>query len=215
VRYSKSLRAVITARAVTLTDEASASDFLIGKFTLPHRSNLSMHPANMCRTFLHHAGWLSTVASLFLLGCSGNSGFQPPTVAVGTPPGVTQLSSDVPEIPGAPPAMAPLPTLAMGSAPPAPSVSIRSGTYTGIAWPMGSGGGPCADSPGISGFHVRGHTVQYGPLRGTIDTQKGVQMTNGQTWIYGQFEGEAFAGQMDVLGPGGGAGCTYLMNSPA
>ena len=168
-----------------------------------------MHAANRRRVFPHF--WLNMVASLFLLNCSGNNGLQSPTVAVSTPPGVTQLSSDVPDIPGAPPAMAPLPSLTMGSAAPEPTASTRSGTYTGVAWPMGSGGGPCADSRAITGFHVRGHTVQY-PLRGTIDTQKGVQMTNGQTWIYGQFEGDAFAGQMEVLGPGGGAGCTYLMN---
>jgi hypothetical protein len=152
------------------------------------------------------------VALLLLIGCSGNVNLQPPTVAVGTPPGVTQLSSDTPEIPGAPPPMAPLPPLAMGSAPPAPAVSIRSGTYTGVAWPAGTGGGPCAQSREISGFHVRGRAVHYGPLHGTVDTQNGVQMTNGQTSIYGQFEGEAFAGQMDILGPRGSAGCTYLLN---
>ena len=175
-----------------------------------------MHSENMCRTFLYDAGWPSMAASLFLVGCSGNSGLQPPTVTVGTPPRVTQLSSDAPEIPGAPPPMAPLPPLAMGSAPPAPVVSVRTGTYAGIAWPMGSDGGPyggpCVASREISGFQVRGHTVHYGPLHGTIDNQKGVQMTNGQTWIYGQFEGEAFAGQMDVLSLRGGAGCTYLLN---
>jgi hypothetical protein len=73
-------------------------------------------------------------------------------------------------------------------------------------------GGPCIQSREISGFHVRDHAVWYGPLHGTIDTQSGVQMTNGQTWIYGEFEGEAFAGQMDVPGPQGGVGCTYRLN---
>lgn len=149
---------------------------------------------------------------LFLTGCSGSVGLQPPTLAVGTPPGVTQLSSDAPEIPGGPPSMGPLPTLAMGSTPPAPPAkSVRSGTYTGVAWPMGSGGS-CTTTREVSGFHVRGNAVRYGSLRGTIDTQNGVQMTNGQTWIYGQFEDEAFAGQMDVPGPRGGAGCTYQLS---
>jgi hypothetical protein len=150
------------------------------------------------------------VALLLLAGCSGH-GLQPPTIAVGTPPGVTQLSSDAPEISGGPPPMVPLPTLAMGSAPPAPAKPVRSGTYTGVAWPMGSGG-CCTTTHEFSGFHVHGNAVRYGGLRGTIDTQNGVQMTNGQTWIYGQFEGEAFAGQMDVPGRRGGAGCTYQLS---
>ncbi len=152
------------------------------------------------------------VVLLLLTGCSGSVGLRPSTVAIGTPPGATQLSSDTPEIPGGPPPMAPLPTLAMGSAPPAPPVKpVRSGTYTGVAWPMGSSGS-CTTTREVSGFHVRGNAVRYGGLRGTIDTQKGVQMTNGQTWIYGQFEGKYFAGQMDVPGPRGGTGCTYQLS---
>jgi hypothetical protein len=108
--------------------------------------------------------------------------------------------------------MAPLPPLAMGSAPPAPPAKpVRSGTYAGVAWPMGSGGS-CTTTREISGFHVSAKAVQYAGLRGTIDTQNGVQMTNGRTLIYGQFEGEDFAGQMDVPGPSGGAGCTYQMS---
>jgi hypothetical protein len=149
---------------------------------------------------------------LFLTSCAGTVGLQPPMIAIGTPPGVTQLSSDAPEIPGGPPPMPPLPTTASeGAAPALPVKPVRSGTYTGVASPMGSGGS-CTTTREISGFHVRGNAVRYGGLRGMIDTQNGVQMTNGQTWIYGQFEGEAFAGQMDVPGPKGGAGCTYQLS---
>jgi hypothetical protein len=149
------------------------------------------------------------VALLFLASCSGGVGLQTPTVVFGTPPGVTQLSSDAPQVPGGPPPMAPLPTLAMGTAPPAPPAKpARSGTYAGVAWPMESGGS-CTTTREVSGFHVHGNAVRYAGLRGDIDTQNGVQMTNGQTWIYGQFEDEYFAGQMDVPGPRGGAGCTY------
>jgi hypothetical protein len=140
-------------------------------------------------------------ALLFLTSCSGRVGLQPPTVAIGTPPGVTQLSSYAPEIPGGPPPMAPLPPLAMGSAPPAPPAKpVRSGTYAGVASPMGSGGS-CTATREISGFHVSAKAVQYAGLRGAIDTQNGAQMTNGRTSIYGQFEGEDFAGQMDVPVP--------------
>jgi hypothetical protein len=152
------------------------------------------------------------VALLFLASCSGGVGLQTPTVAIATPPVVTQLSSDAPEVPGGPPPMAPLPTLAMGSAPSAaPAKPVRSGTYIGVAWPMESGGS-CSTTREVSGFHVRGNAVQYGGLRGTIDNQNGVQMTNGQTWIYGQFENAMFAGQMDVPGPRGGVGCTYQLS---
>ena len=107
--------------------------------------------------------------------------------------------------------MAPLPTLAMGSAPPAPPAQpVRKGTYTGVAWPMGSGGS-CTTTRQVSGFHVGGNAVRYNGLRSAIDAQNGVQMTNGRTWIYGQFEGEAFAGQMDVPGPHGES-CTYQLS---
>jgi hypothetical protein len=164
----------------------------------------------MCAAKLPTIG--QALALLFLASCTGNVGLQPPTVAIGTPPGVTRLSSDAPEIPGGPPPMTPLPTLAMGSAPPAPPAKpVRSGTYTGVAWPMGSGGS-CSTTREVSGFHVTGNAVRYGGLHGTIDPKNGVQMTNGQTWIYGQFEGESFAGQLDTPGPRGGAACTYQMS---
>jgi hypothetical protein len=44
-----------------------------------------------------------SVALLLLAGCSGGSGGGLPTVVLTTPASATQLSSDNPEIPGAPP----------------------------------------------------------------------------------------------------------------
>jgi hypothetical protein len=53
---------------------------------------------------------IGTVLVLFLVsGCTGSSGMGAPTVNFSTPPSATQVSSDNPEIPGAPPVEAPLP----------------------------------------------------------------------------------------------------------
>lgn len=51
----------------------------------------------------------SVLAFCLIAGCSGNAGMGPPAMEISTPPGVTQMSSDNPEIPGAPPAAAPMP----------------------------------------------------------------------------------------------------------
>ena len=50
------------------------------------------------------------IAGLLLLaGCSGSSAVGVPAVEFTTPSGVTQISSDSPEIPGAPPPGPPMP----------------------------------------------------------------------------------------------------------
>ena len=58
------------------------------------------------------------VALLLLAGCSNNPGVGVPTVVLTTPASATQLSSDNPEIPGAPPPGPPLPATILTNPPP-------------------------------------------------------------------------------------------------
>jgi hypothetical protein len=46
-------------------------------------------------------------------------------------------------------------------------------------------------------------------FRGTIAPSGSVQMVYGQDWIFGQFEGATFRGQLDLRGRFGAPGCTY------
>jgi hypothetical protein len=155
-------------------------------------------------------------ALLLLAGCSANSGVQIPTVELDTPTGVTTLYSPAPEIPGGAPAVPPpglmIPppdqsSTASASKPARP----RSGTYAGIAEPLDTGGGLCISNRKVAGFHVHGSAVQYGRFHGTIAADNGLQMVLGQTWIFGQFEGPIFRGQLDIPGNFGAPGCTYML----
>ena len=142
------------------------------------------------------------VATLGLLaGCSGS----PPTVVLDTPAGPTALYSPGPQVPGAPPP----PGLMTTPEPPTPS--DLSGTYSGIAVPMDTGGGLCLANQKVGGFHVRGRSVRYGQFRGSIAPDGGVQMVEGRNWIFGQFEGAEFRGQLDLPGGFNSLGCTYMM----
>lgn len=60
-------------------------------------------------------------ALLLLAGCSGRSAVSPPTVEFATPASATQLTSDNPEIPGAPPATPPMPATILANPAPIPS----------------------------------------------------------------------------------------------
>jgi hypothetical protein len=58
------------------------------------------------------------VALLLLAGCANSSGAGAPTVVLTTPASATQLSSDNPEIPGAPPPGPLLPATILTNPPP-------------------------------------------------------------------------------------------------
>jgi hypothetical protein len=60
------------------------------------------------------------VALLVLAGCSGSGGMGVPNVVFTTPASATQLSSDNPEIPGAPPPGAPMPATILTNPAPDP-----------------------------------------------------------------------------------------------
>jgi hypothetical protein len=100
----------------------------------------------------------------------------------------------------------------MGVVPPPVQTADLSGTYGGVMKPLDTGGGLCISNRKVTGFHVRGRSVRFGQFRGTIAPDNGLQMVVGQTWIFGQFEGPDFRGQIDFPGGRFGApGCTYLM----
>jgi hypothetical protein len=98
--------------------------------------------------------------------------------------------------------------MAQGGAP-GPALSPgRSGVYSGVAYPLDTAGGLCITNKRITGFEVRGNKVRWGGFRGTIDGS-GLQMVYGNTWFFGQFEGDVFQGQISSSGPRGGPGCTF------
>jgi hypothetical protein len=93
-----------------------------------------------------------------------------------------------------------------------PTPADLSGTYAGVAEPLDTGGGMCISNRKVGGFHVRGRSVRWGQFRGTVAPDGGVQMVMGQDWIYGQFEGPDFRGQLDIpAGRFGAPGCSFLM----
>jgi hypothetical protein len=152
---------------------------------------------------------LAILCSL-LLGCSGNSEWQPPTVVVDTPTGVTPIYSPAPVMPGG--IAGPPPGLENSAmAQPTGPVS-RDGSYAGTAEPLETGGGLCLETRPVSGFRVRGNSVRFGRFRGRIDANNGLQMVYGQDWVIGQFEGTTFHGQFDINGNFGAPDCTYLLN---
>ncbi len=143
---------------------------------------------------------LAVVGCLALAGCSEG----PTSVTLNTGAGQT-------------PILRPL----AGPQPAAPTVSAPtdlSGTYAGTALPLNTGGGFCITTRNVSGFTVRGRSVRWGTFRGTIDASNGVQMSRGQQWIVGQFEGEIFSGQLDLTPQGTSRrtrsqpmGCSYIL----
>ena len=153
---------------------------------------------------------LSLVALCMLLsGCSGNNGWQPPTVILDTAAGPATLLSSTPSMPGG---SVGLPPGLKNTAPSNPTQPLsRDGTYVGTAVPLDTGGGLCIVTQQVSGFHVQGNSVRFGGFRGTIDTNNGLQMVSRRDWIVGQFEGDTFHGQMDATGRLNTPGCTYMM----
>jgi hypothetical protein len=142
------------------------------------------------------------VLCVLLAGCSGTA----PTVLLDTPTGVKPIYQPSPAMPGG--LVGPPPGL-NGQPPPPVRRGDLSGTYAGTAVPLNTGGGLCIQNQRVGGFRVRGNSVRYGGFRGTIAPGGSVQMVYGQDWIFGQFEGATFRGQLDLRGRFGAPGCTY------
>jgi hypothetical protein len=144
-----------------------------------------------------------------MAGCSGSGEFRAPAVVLDTPAGPTPIYTPSPTMPGG--LAAPPPGLEPASGTIVQSAD-RSGTYTGTAVPLETGGGLCITTEPVSGFHVRGNAVRFGGFRGTISADNGLQMVYGNQWIIGQFEGSTFHGQFDVPGRFGAPQCTFMLS---
>lgn len=135
----------------------------------------------------------------------------PPTVLVSSPFGPPRVVS------GGTPNLPPGGNLAMPPAnmepvqPAAVPAGSRSGVYSGVATVLDTGGGVCLQNQTVRGFRVSGNKVRWGGFRGTIAPDNGVQMVFGTTWIYGQFVGDAFQGELTQWGNFNNPGCTYMM----
>ncbi|MGC1409755.1 MAG: hypothetical protein WA864_12510 [Acetobacteraceae bacterium] len=145
---------------------------------------------------------VAVVVCVLLASCSGT----PPTVLLDTPTGVTPIYQPSPGMPGG--VVGPPPGLYNQSSPPVRPRDL-SGTYAGTAVPLDTGGGLCIQNQQVGGFRVRGNSVRYGGFRGTIAPSGSVEMVYGRDWIFGQFEGATFRGQLDLRGRFGAPGCTY------
>ena len=131
----------------------------------------------------------------------------PPTIIRSTPFGSQVVSGSQPVVqPGGTLAAPPAP-----NPPPAAAIVDRSGVYSGIAVPLNTGGGVCIGNQTISGFTVKGNSVRWGRFRGTIAADNGLQMVNGNTWVFGQFVGGRFDGQISTTSRLNGPGCSFMM----
>jgi len=141
------------------------------------------------------------LALLGLAECSSG-----PVVVLDTPLGVAPIYSPQPAMPGG--AITPPP----GMAQPTPTdIAARTGSYTGTAFPLDTGGGNCVNTLTVSNFHVHGNAVRFGGFHGTVDSDNGLQMAYGNEWVVGQFEGPTFHGQLDRPGGKETFGCTYML----
>ncbi len=157
-------------------------------------------------------GVLLVGAALTLCGCTEQGG-APPNVYLSTGVGSVQLNSPAQVAPGGD--QVPPPPGLMGSAPglPVPGQGAsRNGTYSGTAELLSTAGGMCTSGMKVDNFKVRGNSVRFGQFHGTIAPDGGLQMVSDQTWIFGQFEGATFRGQVNGAGGrGGGPGCTFML----
>ena len=135
----------------------------------------------------------------------------PPTVMVSSPFGPPRIVAGGTNAapPGGSLAMPP-PNLEPPQ-PSAPTVVDRSGVYSGTAAVLDTGGGVCLQNQTVRGFRVTGPRVRWGRFRGTIAPDNGLQMVSGTTWVYGQFYGDTFHGQISFWGRFNNPGCTYVM----
>jgi hypothetical protein len=130
----------------------------------------------------------------------------PPTVIYNTPFGSTSVSPS-----GSRPGdnLAIPPTGLMPTLPP-PVGGNRNGTYSGTAVPLNTGGGLCITNQTVKRFHVHGNSVRWGRFHGTIAPDNGLQMVNGNTWVFGQFVGTRFDGQISTSN-WSGPGCSWIV----
>jgi len=81
------------------------------------------------------------------------------------------------------------------------------GVYAGAAQALNTAGLRCTEFGHARDFRVSGRAVTFGPFRGTIGEEGGLQMIYGQNTVVGHFEGNQFLGVIDYQVPP----CTYAM----
>lgn len=132
----------------------------------------------------------------------------PPTVIQSTPFGSTVISQGGqlgggmaappsnldPDLPGTLPALG----------------GPRDGVYSGVAVPLNTAGGMCIANQSVDGFRVAGDQVRWGAFRGRIRGDN-LQMVQGSTWVFGQFDGNRFSGQITTQGRFQQPGCTFML----
>jgi hypothetical protein len=130
-----------------------------------------------------------------LSACEGQ-----PTAVVALPVGVVPVYPYAGTAPGAP-----------GGAPPTTGIPVPDGMYAGVATPLVTDGGVCFESREVTGFQVQGNRVSFGGFQGPIDGTDSVQLVYGTDWIFGQFQGGLFQGQLVMQGARDNVGCSYTM----
>ncbi len=151
---------------------------------------------------------MSLAIGLVSTGCTSISQGGPPTIIHSTPFGSTVISQGGQPTGGGP--ATPPPGLTPDAPPASVVIGSRDGVYAGVAVPLNTGGGLCIRNQTIAGFTVHGDAVRWGRFRGRIEND-GLQMVNGNTWVFGQFDGPRFNGQISANGPRGRPGCTFMM----
>ena len=135
----------------------------------------------------------------------------PPTVIRSTPLGSQVVSGNQPVVqPGG--TLAAPPAGLEPNRPPAAAGADRSGIYAGTAVPLNTAGGLCIANKTIRDFKVNGNSVRWGRFRGTIAADNGLQMVNGNTWVFGQFVDGRFDGQISTFTRASGPGCSFMMS---
>jgi hypothetical protein len=130
--------------------------------------------------------------SLQLAGCSQQSSstpfFTPSGVRVQTPP-----------------------TSANALGVPPGAVGPYDGVYQGTSNVIFTGAGRCMGTQTVTDFHVRANVAKWAGYSGTIDAGGGVQMHRGFEWLTGRFQGNLFAGRLEIGAWSNQPSCVYTI----
>jgi hypothetical protein len=132
-------------------------------------------------------------ASLPLAGCSQQSSstpfLTPSGVRVQTPPASANAPGQPPGVQGV--------------------VGNYDGVYQGTSNVVFTGAGRCVGTQTVTDFHVRANVAEWAGYSGTIDAGGRVQMHRGIGWLVGRFQGNTFAGRLEVGAFSDRPSCVY------
>jgi len=86
-----------------------------------------------------------------------------------------------------------LPLLLAGCAEHGPTTTAFDGVYHGSSF-AASSNPMCPNDVGLNPMRVSGGRVEFGNMRGWVDTNGKVQMVFGRITLFGQFQGNQFQG---------------------